>query len=115
MKNLWGQPTKGLRESPRSVRVFYMKTTTGQSECAEATEYPVYTCQKRVEAFEVRKVLGLLLLPVNTDLDPVLVTRAWIDRFKPEAGGFWVRYENGNESWRPGEGFLGRYTPEEAI
>lgn len=40
----------------------------------------------------------------------VKVTGAYMRKHDPQVGGYWVRYEDGYQSWSPAEAFEGGYT-----
>lgn len=72
---------------------------------------PRYKCHKIVEAIKIRDIIILnhdhnRLVPENWNtFDDVKVSKEWYSKYKPEAGGYYVRYEDGYESYSPAEAF----------
>ena len=75
---------------------------------------PKYKAHKIVEAIKIDEgrvtVSGTLLIPVNKDYDPFIVTRAFSSKHMPGGGGYFVRYKDGYESFSPAEAFEDGYT-----
>ena len=75
---------------------------------------PKYKAHKIVEALKIDEgrvtVSGTLLIPVNKDYDPFIVTRAFSSKHMPGGGGYFVRYKDGYESFSPAEAFEDGYT-----
>lgn len=88
---------------------------------APSVELPRYQCHKRVYAL---KIAGLhvdhpscvekgdaLLTPVNSAVyAPFIVGRAYMEKHKPEAGGYYVLYDDGYRSFSPAQAFESGYT-----
>lgn len=79
-------------------------------------ELPKYRCHKEVWAFKIEEVLlddpdlhnGAHLYGVNDEnLD---VNKEYLDKHKPEAGGYFVLYEGGYRSYSPADAFESGYT-----
>ena len=80
-------------------------------ESGTAAEMPKYKCFKEVHAL---KILGISL-PQNAAGDaelgfekpfaPKLMAREWLDKHKPEVGGYLVVYKDGYESFSPAKAF----------
>lgn len=76
---------------------------------------PKYKCHKEVWALKIRQVdlggngeavlhweePGYMSKPVN---------RAYVTKHQPQAGGYYVVYKDGYESWSPAEAFEDGYT-----
>lgn len=74
---------------------------------------PRWQCHKRVTAAQIQRVEML------TDGGAVLhfpagqhgrVSSAYMERCRPEEGGYWVRYDDDYESYSPKEAFEDGYT-----
>ncbi len=76
---------------------------------------PRYKCHKEVEA---AKIIGIgsidgrtfELTPTNPMHGPIRVDREYMQKHKPVAPGYFVRYADGYESWSPVEAFEEGYT-----
>lgn len=91
------------------------------------TPLPRWRCIKVVEAFKIGDIVGLqaeeltaddepkadgaMIYPEDTRLSPVTVTREYMDKHKPQVGGYFVRYNDGYESWSPAKAFEEGYRP----
>lgn len=76
-----------------------------------------YQCHKIVEAGKIVSVAGNRVWMKQSD--PIDVPDDWLSRFKPDSPddlGYFVRYEDGYESWSPSKAFEAGYTlvPREA-
>lgn len=80
-----------------------------------------YKCHKEVSAMRVdriddRGVIGAALVSVGgteeapVDIDSVAVSVAFIERHKPTAPGYFVRYDDGYESFSPAGAFEDGYS-----
>ena len=77
-----------------------------------------YKCHKVVEAGLISRIdhndngASLLLGPTLQDRDPerVQVTHAYLSRHMPRIGGYFVRYDDGYESWSPADAFEAGYS-----
>lgn len=81
---------------------------------------PSYRCHKVVEAARILDVCKMDTIPswmLTLDLPIpkgwksvyVRVSIEWHDRHKPETGGYYVRYQDGYESYSPPEAFENGY------
>jgi hypothetical protein len=81
---------------------------------------PLYKCHKVVRAFQIKKIVtsyketgdggrtrmnGKFLVPTIENIPGVRVTEEWYQRFNPEAGGYFIVYEDGYTSYSPREAF----------
>ena len=82
------------------------------------TELPKYRCHKVVEAVKIvgfsvftarGAPKGQLLLKVDGYPD-IEVSDEWWGKHKPKENGYFVRYEDGYESFSPAEAFEAGYT-----
>lgn len=78
-----------------------------------------YKSHKEVEAF---KIVNMRLDTDKGDVtrllgneDIAVVDRAYMDKHKPQAGGYYVRYADGYESWSPADAFEEGYTKVEDV
>ena len=80
-------------------------------------DIPKYKCHKVVQAFKIFGVtlqrdpdvpygdVGFLQAYPDENLAIVKVSSEYITKHKPRPGGYYVRYEDGHESWSPAEAF----------
>ena len=81
-------------------------------------QLPQYECHKVVGALKIKAVLG----PVEDNGEYVLtfddpgyeaaayaVSADYVRKHNPQAGGYYVVYEDGYQSWSPAEAFEGGY------
>lgn len=68
---------------------------------------PRYRCHKEVQAAKITRVEALHVphLVLDVGRDPVGVDPSWLEKHKPEVGGYYVRYEDGYTSYSPAEVF----------
>lgn len=71
---------------------------------------PRYKCHKVVQAMKLRDVAKCLLVPEDPEHGTVQVTREYMDKHRPHAGGYYVVYEDGYESFSPADVFEAGYT-----
>lgn len=77
-----------------------------------------YRCHKVVEAAKIVGVAdadngvdGWLIIARDDPetplgyVDPVRVSSAYLERCRPQVGGYYVKYQDGYESWCPAEAF----------
>ena len=77
---------------------------------------PKWKCHKIVEAAEVEAIKPyedgqwfLSLAVGDGEIEPHLVSREFMQKHKPRVGGYFVRYEDGYESFSPPEAFESGY------
>lgn len=77
-----------------------------------AQEMPRYKSHKEVNALKIE----LVQIPSRTlhfhdkRFSPRSVSREYYEKHNPKAGGYYVVYEDGYESWSPGDVFEAGYT-----
>lgn len=87
-------------------------------------EMPRYICHKTVHALQIGEVRqspaaapveggSWELVPSDTRYSPLTVTHDWYTKHSPVAGGYFVVYKDGFESFSPAEAFESGYTSEE--
>lgn len=83
-------------------------------------QMPQYRCHKIVGALKIIAVEsiakpgdesdGSLRLIVEEPFSPITVDREYASKHNPQAGGYYVRYEDGYRSFSPGAAFENGYT-----
>lgn len=73
-------------------------------------ELPRYRCHKEVHALKIARVAGTLLVPADPRFAPFDVPEGFVERHRPEAGGYYVVYADGYASFSPGKAFEEGYT-----
>lgn len=71
-----------------------------------------FKSHKIVEAVKISRIVhgtGSSMLHFD-GWTPIQVSEQWIDKHTPSAGGYFVRYPDGYESFSPAEAFEGGYT-----
>lgn len=77
---------------------------------------PRWKCHKEVEAVKIEgsRDLGdkvaLIWFPGPNQNAEIIVSLEYINRHKPQAGGYYVRYDDGYESYSPAKAFEEGYT-----
>ena len=80
-----------------------------------AAEMPRYQCHKKVWALKIEKIAlgdggGALITPAENGYAPFAVDEAYCEKHKPQAGGYYVVYDDGYKSWSPAQAFEEGYT-----
>ncbi len=92
------------------------KTERNQGACAEM---PKYQCHKKVWALKIKEVRQApgdqeranaggdwYLVPERNDYAPILVGHDnYYEKHRPEAGGYYVVYDDGYKSYSPAKAF----------
>ena len=70
---------------------------------------PKYRCHKTVWALKIKDVVVQgsknVIVPENTRYAPFSVDEAYIQKHKPEAGGYFVQYADRYQSYSPAKAF----------
>lgn len=78
---------------------------------------PLWKCHKTVAAFKITDTEALSNGQVRLiGEDPacsVVCDSAYVDKHRPQIGGYFVHYHDGYRSWSPAEAFEDGYTPED--
>lgn len=82
-------------------------------------ELPKYKCHKEVWALKIKAVeykssergIDVARLQFEERYAPIAVGDEWVDRHKPQVGGYYVVYEDGYKSYSPAEAFESGYLP----
>ncbi len=83
----------------------------------EAREMPKYDCHKQVWALNIAKILFNLdegtavITPREEGYAAFEVSREYIRKHNPRAGGYYVAYKDGYKSFSPAEAFEAGYSP----
>ncbi|HEH1527031.1 MULTISPECIES: hypothetical protein [Klebsiella] len=77
-------------------------------------EMPKYQCHKKVWALKIQQVYSVgtqnFIVPADYGYDDFPVSQEYIDKHKPQEGGYYVQYEDGYESYSPAEAFESGYS-----
>lgn len=83
-------------------------------------EMPKYKSHKEVWALKIEDIsLGhfhdegteyAMITPTDEEYAPFAVTKEYIEKHKPEVGGYYVVYKDGYKSFSPAEAFEEGYT-----
>lgn len=77
---------------------------------------PKYLCHKEVQALKIARVerreQKYFLHFEEAGFDPLEVTTAWIDKFGPTRGGYYVVYKDGYVSFSPAHAFEEGYAAQ---
>jgi hypothetical protein len=80
----------------------------------QVKKLPVYQCHKQVRALKIKKMEptehGEIITPADPNLDPFFVNSAYIKKHVPQAGGYFVLYADGYESFSPAKAFEEGYS-----
>ncbi len=85
-------------------------------------EMPKYLCHKKVHALKIAKITrdgegenrdsngSAVITPMEQGYAPFLVDRDFMHKHKPQAGGYYVVYDDGYKSFSPAKAFEEGYT-----
>lgn len=78
-------------------------------------EMPRYKCHKEVWALKIKSIeasqhRAYFIVPDEPGYGPFEVSVEYINKHKPEVGGYYVRYKDGYESYSPAQAFEEGYT-----
>ncbi len=85
-----------------------------------AREMPKYKCHKEVHALKIADVVTesatgrTFIVPTDEGYERFEVDQVYIERHRPQPGGYFVRYEDGYTSFSPATAFESGYTRSEA-
>ncbi len=81
------------------------------NESGVSTRLPKYKCHKEVWALKIREVeVTNRKLVFDFPFAPKVLSDAIFGKHDWTPGGYWVRYEDGYESYSPAEAFENGYT-----
>jgi hypothetical protein len=80
-----------------------------------AIEMPRYRSHKTVWALKIADIklnvpTGATITPADPGYGPFRVDAAYMDKHKPQVGGYYVVYADGYKSWSPAQAFEEGYT-----
>jgi hypothetical protein len=85
-------------------------------------ELPLYTCHKQVRALKIKEFrqaqnppYACEIIPEEPGFTPIVVSREWVTKHKPVAGGYYVVYKDGYKSFSPAEAFEDGYSLANAV
>lgn len=73
-------------------------------------EMPRYQCHKQVWALKIQDIIGNVIMPADDGFGPFDVSDEYMQKHKPQAGGYYVEYGDGYKSFSPAEAFESGYT-----
>jgi hypothetical protein len=84
-------------------------------ESAAQREMPRYQCHKHVWALKIKEVRSgwnpwTTIVPEDEGYASFSVDEAYVTKHKPQAGGYYVVYDDGYKSYSPAEAFESGYT-----
>jgi hypothetical protein len=90
----------------------------GEEDLPPKSQFPQYECTKKIEALKIRRVefdyplcrlwvspVGMDKIDINIQIGCVDVGKEYIKRFSPDTGGYYIKDENGSESYCSGDVF----------
>lgn len=75
---------------------------------------PRWKCHKEVDGFQIDRIVGNSLISADANVF-VIVSDEYMEKHKPFAGGYFVRYDNGHESFSPAEPFENGYSQKRRV
>ena len=91
-------------------------TKNSEEEPSVQIEMPKYQSHKKVWALKIKELgfapegHGAIIIPENKRYAEFLVNNDYCNKHKPEAGGYYVVYEDGYKSFSPAQAFESGYT-----
>ena len=80
----------------------------------DKTEMPLYQCYKKVHALKIKEINNfdgaIVIQPEDHGWASFTVDEYWYEKHEPEAGGYYVVYEDGYKSYSPAKAFEDGYT-----
>lgn len=88
-------------------------------------QMPKYKCHKEVWALKIKDITfdselaketnretdgSAIIIPEEKGYDPFKVDSAFVKKHDPKAGGYYVVYKDGYQSWSPGKEFEDGYS-----
>lgn len=71
----------------------------------EAIEMPKYQSHKKVWGLKIKAIDGQTITPNEEGYAPFGVSAEYLEKHKPEVGGYYVVYEGGYKSFSPADAF----------
>lgn len=78
-------------------------------------EMPKYLCSKKVWALKIKEITAVgvfefgRLVPEDDRYSPIITTAEYMEKHKPEVGGYYVVYADGYKSFSPADAFESGY------
>lgn len=94
-----------------------ISSTRGTGGCSR--QMPVYRCHKDVSALKIKEitpgqdsdvVTGATITPEEEHYAPFYVDEEYVQKHKPQVGGYYVVYKDGYKSFSPAKAFEDGYT-----
>lgn len=82
----------------------------GNIDCAQ--EMPRYKCHKTVWALKIKHIEGATITPAEDGYEAFTVGMEYVEKHKPQEGGYYVVYEDGYASFSPAGVFEAGYTKQ---
>lgn len=93
------------------------------NECSmDSVELPRYKCHKKVWALKIKEIwvdpgltsdkvsIAATIVPEDFSYAPFQIDYDYIEKHKPQVGGYYVVYEDGYKSYSPAKAFEEGYT-----
>jgi len=81
-------------------------------------ELPKYQCIKKVWALKIKEIFhegdAVFFKATDDRFTPIQLSMDYVNKHKPEAGGYYVVYEGGYKSFSPAESFEEGYITEQS-
>ncbi len=81
---------------------------------APQSAMPRYRCHKKVWALKIKRIDcadgSCTITPAEAGYAPFHVDAEYVRRHRPQAGGYYVVYDDGYKSWSPAKAFEEGYT-----
>lgn len=68
-------------------------------------ELPRYQCYKQGGALKIAAIDGNIITPADEGYAPFTVPEEFISKHQPQPGGYYVVYDDGNQSFSPAKTF----------
>lgn len=99
-------------------------TNIDKSKEAHNQLMPKYKCHKEVWAFKIKQIVPtvmidedgaketgkIMIFPEEEGYQPFEVSKDFIEKHKPQVGGYYVQYKDGYESYSPADAFEEGYS-----
>ena len=98
----------------------YLHIVNLKVDIMDSKEMPKYKCKKVVHALKIKEISplnfdkaiydsGAIIYPKEKGYEPFRVSGVYVFKHKPQAGGYYVLYEDGYESYSPAKAFENGY------
>ncbi len=110
-----------VNEQNEVLNDWAMNAYRTQQQSRVMAALPCYQSHKKVWALKIKAVSdripqdcdgggGAMITPEDAGFAPFYVEPAYLEKHKPEAGGYFVQYEDGYKSFSPAKAFEDGYT-----